>query len=153
MLCSFGGEACASFGPVVVEIHSGDPTGALLGSSSGPSVMPTITVGNPSSFLLSTFSSPPGVVAGSVYAIVITTTNAPGGPTGYIVGADGNSYPSGMAWASAGATWHSIADEDLAFKTFVTAAIPEYPLGLPLLAIFMVVAYGLIKRRTALPKN
>jgi hypothetical protein len=31
--------------------------------------------------------------------------------------------------------------------------IPEYPLGLPLLAIFMIIAYGLIKRRTRNPKN
>jgi hypothetical protein len=28
------------------------------------------------------------------------------------------------------------------------AIIPEYPLGLPLLAIFMVIGYGLIRRRT-----
>jgi hypothetical protein len=33
------------------------------------------------------------------------------------------------------------------------AIIPEYPLGLPLLAIFMVFAYGLIRRRTRNPKN
>jgi hypothetical protein len=26
--------------------------------------------------------------------------------------------------------------------------IPEYPLGLPLLAIFMLIGYGLIRRRT-----
>jgi hypothetical protein len=31
--------------------------------------------------------------------------------------------------------------------------IPEYPLGLPLLAIFMIFAYGLIKRRTRNPRN
>jgi hypothetical protein len=30
----------------------------------------------------------------------------------------------------------------------VTGVIPEYPLGLSVLAIFMVLAYGLIKRRT-----
>jgi hypothetical protein len=35
----------------------------------------------------------------------------------------------------------------------VTAAIPEYPLGLPLLAIFMVIAYGLVRRRTSATKN
>jgi hypothetical protein len=34
-----------------------------------------------------------------------------------------------------------------------TAAIPEYPLGLPLLVIFMVIAYGLIKRRTRNPQS
>jgi hypothetical protein len=31
--------------------------------------------------------------------------------------------------------------------------VPEYPLGLPLLAIFMIIAYGLIKRRTRIPEN
>jgi hypothetical protein len=34
-----------------------------------------------------------------------------------------------------------------------TAIVPEYPLGLPLLVIFMVFAYGLIKRRTRNPKD
>jgi hypothetical protein len=33
------------------------------------------------------------------------------------------------------------------------AIVPEYPLGLPLLAIFMILTYGLIKRRTRNPKN
>jgi hypothetical protein len=33
--------------------------------------------------------------------------------------------------------------------TTTPAPIPEYPLGLPLLAIFMILAYGLIKRRTS----
>ncbi len=33
----------------------------------------------------------------------------------------------------------------------VVAPIPEYPFGLPLLAIFMVIGYGLIRRRTKLP--
>jgi hypothetical protein len=32
--------------------------------------------------------------------------------------------------------------------TIIPAAIPEYPLGLSLLAIFMVIAYGVIKRKT-----
>lgn len=33
------------------------------------------------------------------------------------------------------------------------APVPEYPLGLPLLAIFTLIAYGIIKRRTQTPKN
>lgn len=32
--------------------------------------------------------------------------------------------------------------------TVTSAAIPEYPLGLPILAIFMILAYGVIRRRT-----
>ncbi len=34
-----------------------------------------------------------------------------------------------------------------------TAIIPEYPYGLPLLVIFMLVAYGLIRRRASNPRN
>jgi hypothetical protein len=37
--------------------------------------------------------------------------------------------------------------------TTTAPPIPEYPLGLPLLAILMIIAYGLIKRRTRNPKN
>jgi hypothetical protein len=37
--------------------------------------------------------------------------------------------------------------------TFTPIPIPEYPLGLPLLAIFMVLAYAVIKRRTRNPKD
>ena len=33
------------------------------------------------------------------------------------------------------------------------SSIPEYPLGLPILAIFMIIAYGLIKRRARNPKD
>jgi hypothetical protein len=33
------------------------------------------------------------------------------------------------------------------------APIPEYPLGLPLLAIFMLVAYGIIRRKTTMSKQ
>lgn len=33
------------------------------------------------------------------------------------------------------------------------APVPEYPLGIPLLAIFMIIVYGLIKRRTRNPKT
>ena len=36
--------------------------------------------------------------------------------------------------------------------TVVSAAIPEYPIGLPALAIFMDLAYAVIKRKT-LTKN
>jgi hypothetical protein len=35
----------------------------------------------------------------------------------------------------------------------IPGPIPEYPLGLPILAVFMVLVYGLIRRRTKNPKN
>jgi fucose permease len=44
----------------------------------------------------------------------------------------------------------------LMFGDAVQAApppIPEYPIGLPVLAIFMIVTYSLIRRRTKTPKN
>lgn len=37
---------------------------------------------------------------------------------------------------------------DTGFKTPLPTPIPEYPLGLPLLGIFMIITYGLIRRRT-----
>lgn len=40
---------------------------------------------------------------------------------------------------------------DTGFKTPLPAPIPEYPLGLLLLGIFMVIAYGLIRRKRAVP--
>lgn len=45
------------------------------------------------------------------------------------------------------------AEAAIALDPVPAPSIPEYPLGLPLLAIFMVVAYGLIKHRTRNPKN
>jgi ABC-type spermidine/putrescine transport system permease subunit II len=38
-------------------------------------------------------------------------------------------------------------------QVITPAIVPEYPIGLPLLAIFMIIAYGLIKRRTRDPQN
>jgi hypothetical protein len=35
----------------------------------------------------------------------------------------------------------------------VAPPIPEYPLGLSVLAIFMIIAYGLVRRRTSATKN
>jgi hypothetical protein len=108
-----------------------------------------IGAGNPTAFVPFTFSSP-SVVAGSVYAIVITTTNAPVSPPAYSVGVTiTHFYVPGDAYSFDGTNWVLDVDLSLAFKTFVTPpAIPEYPLGLPLLAIFMIIAYGLIRRKT-----
>jgi hypothetical protein len=156
------GSSCESFGPVVVEIHSGSPTGALLGSSSlVPGAIPILIFGGglPSLFVPFSFSPSPAVVAGSVYAIVITTTNAPasGSATYEVGGADstGNAYAAGDRWYCVGSSCSWTSDpqndlNDLAFETYVTPpVIPEYPLGLPLLAIFMVLAYVVIRRKTS----
>jgi subtilase family serine protease len=64
-----------------------------------------------------------------------------------------NGYCASKGW-DAVTGWGSIDAAKLA-KHFAPNAtiIPEYPLGLPLLAIFMIFAYGLIKRRTRNPRN
>lgn len=67
---------------------------------------------------------------------VSSSTNFPASCTG--VGSGGLAY-----WAEVG----------IVLNPPPAPPIPEYPLGLPLLAIFMIFAYGLIKRRTRNPKN
>lgn len=57
------------------------------------------------------------------------------------------SSPVTMTWSSAtpAEEWALVAVD---LQPFI-APIPEYPLGLSLLAIFMVISYGLIRRRTS----
>jgi hypothetical protein len=121
------GYSCTSNGPVTVEIHPGDPTGAptLASASLSSSAIPTITASPPSEFVAFVFSSPPDVVAGSVYAIVITASNAPydNYTVGYcfplVPGSD--CYVAGTARYYDG-SWHETdpSGQDLAFKTYVT---------------------------------
>ena len=59
--CQIGSRSvtCALYGNVTVEIHAGNTTGTLLGSSSlAPSAITVIAGGNPSVFVPFTFSSP-----------------------------------------------------------------------------------------------
>jgi len=126
-----GATPCASNGPVTVEIHSDSTIGDLLGSSSLPgSAIPEFDPsGLPSVFVTFTFSPPPTVVAGSVYAIVITTTEW---VHAYSVG-DCNTNPyfsRGSEWINGrtgGQGWQEHPDSDFAFKTYVAAAAP--PVG------------------------
>lgn len=126
-----GGATCASNGPVTVEIHSDSPDGNKLGSSSLPgSAIPTY-VGLPSIFVAFTFSPPPTVVAGSVYAIVLTTTEW---VHPYNVGdCDTNGYPDGTEWVNGvtGGTGWGIPypNNDLAFKTYVAPPAVGAPVG------------------------
>jgi hypothetical protein len=147
------GADCSTLGDVTMEIHSGDATGTLLGSSSLPaSAIPKRADANLVDFVAFTFSSPPSV-AGTDYTFLLKTSNAASVDPHYDVGASlAAPYTAGVEWVSHdnGATWTSNSLIDLAFKTFVApAVIPEYPFGLPLLAIFMVISYGLIRRRTS----
>lgn len=124
------GSTCASMDPLTVEIHSGDPNGDKLGSSSLPgSAFPYTPSGFPSVFVSFTFSPPPTVVAGSVYAIVITTREF---GRLYVVGdCNANPYPDGTEWVNSRSGpspgWRQYLDRDLAFKTYVAAA--EGPVG------------------------
>jgi hypothetical protein len=58
--------------------------------------------------------------------------------------------PVTLSWVYTSSSW---AMGGVALIPTTPTIIPEYPLGLPLLAIFMIIAYGLIKRRTGNPKN
>jgi len=107
-------------GSVTVEIHSGSPTGTLLGSSSlGPSGIPEFVGSAPDVFVAFTFSGV-SVVAGNVYAIVITASNAQYDPPHYVV-ADyylSDSYAAGTAYYNDGSGWIDLT-YDIAFKTYV----------------------------------
>lgn len=75
--------------------------------------------------------------------------------TGVIVGPDQEIFVGGSDKAASSPvtmTWTS-ADTLLAWLQDAVvltppAPIPEYPLGLPILAIFMIIAYGVVRRRT-----
>lgn len=57
------------------------------------------------------------------------------------------SSPVTMQWTFGGATllWALVAVD---LQPAGIPPIPEYPIGLPLLAMFMIIAYGLVRRRT-----
>ena len=120
---SVSGADCTA-GPVTLEVRSGDPTGASLGSSSLPvSAFPKLNNANIVDFVAFTFSSPPAVVAGSVYVFLLTTSNAPDSdPHLDVGGVLSNSYLTGTDWQSFdnGVSWSSNSGTDLAFRTYVT---------------------------------
>jgi hypothetical protein len=144
--------ACAS-STVTLQIFSGSPlgTGVLLAQTSLLGTSITIP-GSPTPFTAFTFTTPASVVAGNQYSIIASTNI--GTPNVYaIYGSTSQLYPGGQSYHNAGGGW--VADAlrglDWAFKTFVTTTappIPEYPVGLTLLVILMVISYGLMKRRT-----
>jgi len=113
----------------------------------------TINQGTGVASVLATISTPPACSssvaetglafdgAGTLYGAVKCT-----GPTAFYLVTISTST---AALTAIGAT--QSGTDGLAWTP--AAIIPEYPLGLPLLAIFMIIAYGLIKRRTRNPKN
>jgi len=55
-----------------------------------------------------------------------------------------DSPPVTMTWSFSTSTFWSL----IAVPLIPVAPIPEYPLGLPILAVFMIIGYGLVRRRT-----
>ena len=125
--CSLETNTPCSGEPVTVRIYSGDftagspaPAGDLLAETSLPasSFSGFNPAQHPSIFITFTFSSPPSVVAGNVYAIIITHE---GSSPAFVVGdASGNPYPSGGEWYYYAGSWSANAGCDLAFRTYVT---------------------------------
>jgi hypothetical protein len=80
-----------------------------------------------------------------------------------IPGATSSSYTFTTSASTAVGVWSfelrvtdsdpSIVSNAVTVTVNPAAPIPEYPLGLPLLAILMIIAYGVIKRRTRNPEN
>jgi len=128
-----GQVACSSCGPVVVEIHDGSPTGALLASTSLPSgSIPSSSI--PTNFVAFTFSTPATSIISHVYAIVVTTSSTTYPSNIYTIheydpGIVGPCYSGGGAYDNQGSGWNQITSSAgtcpfgyLAFKTFVQGA-------------------------------
>jgi ABC-type amino acid transport system permease subunit len=136
---------------VTVQIFSGTPPGTgPLGSQTLLASTIPLDSGASTPFTAITFTVP--IVAGNVYSIILTSSAASGSLAFDMRGIKSNVYAGGNSYHNTGGGW--VLDgggQDWAFKTFVTTTsppIPEYPFGLPLLAILTLIAYGVIRRRT-----
>lgn len=63
------------------------------------------------------------------------------------------SYPGDSNNAASSGTFSLTVNPGVTTTTTTAPPIPEYPLGLPILTILMIIAYGLVKRRTMNPNN
>jgi hypothetical protein len=114
-------SACSPCGPVVVEIHAGSPTGALLASTSDPASSFPLYSGPAAPFFAFIFTAPAPIVALSVYAIVVTTSSATF-PDSYVIWTSngGPMYTGGTPYYTHdGSTWNTGLSYDFDFKTFV----------------------------------
>jgi hypothetical protein len=113
-----GGQSGEALFANTYETSSCPPTGLPSGTQVGGDGLNPV-VGTYSGLPITFFTSPPGF----------------GGPGTYCV----------HVWSA------SVPDADgvnVAFTVTSAAPIPEYPLGIPILAIFMIIAYGVIRRKT-----
>ncbi len=141
-------------GHTTLTFHSGflagatiDCSGLPLGAIASPtSVAGTINVGDSFTLTVSTSSStPPGTYPITCGALPPADIISPG----FELSSRGLSNGGG----SLGPQSISIQQLSVSFSLIVDPApIPEYPLGLTILAIFMVISYGLIRRRTSTKK-
>lgn len=137
-----GSPAISPF-PMNVSIYTvvdGVPTSNILGATVGPGSIPL-------SYLIS-FSAPMAIESGTQYAIAVNYIGAPpigpGAGQGFWVGATGNPYSGGAAFASVdGNKWFEedsspgVPVGDLFFQTYVTPAAVLEPSSLTLITVGM----------------
>jgi hypothetical protein len=109
---------------LIVEIHAGTPTGALL-ATSNPVPAADIRVTPATDWILIDFPTPPTLTAGDVFAIVIPDqplypTSDPRWGWGK---ASSDVYAGGVTYGGSGGIWGAYVDgSDLAFQTFMTTS-------------------------------
>jgi hypothetical protein len=144
--CSFPDGNGLSFNPSNVLFYA-----ECCAQGSNKDTLYTINQGTGVATVLATISTPPGCSgevdvtglafdgAGTLYGAVKCRS-----PTAFYLVTINTST---AALTVIGATVTGL--DGLAWTPVGVTVIPEYPLGLPLLAIFMIIAYGLIKRKTS----
>jgi hypothetical protein len=128
---------CCKFGtpvePLTVEIRNtsgGEPGASVLASAS----IPMSALGSDPAFVPATFATPAAVTAGIQYALVVYTAHPDNDCCGWNY-QTGDLYSGGTQFLShtfpAQPPWDQSADNDYAFKTYVTppppAAVPPTP--------------------------
>ena len=127
--CSPSSVAVGSGSICTATVTGSSPTGTVSFTQGTPGTG-TVTFSPSSSCTLSSGSCSVTATGSSVGSGSVTVTGSYGG--------DSNNQASSGTFS---------------LQVITPAIVPEYPIGLPLLAIFMIIAYGLIKRRTRDPQN
>ncbi len=111
--------------PLVIEIHAGTPTGALLASSAP---VPAADVPTEADWVLFDFPSMPAVASSDEIAIVIPSGSSAGTaePSWWWGYGEATGYAGGQAWefVYGQADWIEAPDFDFAFVTYVAAGQP-----------------------------
>lgn len=115
---------------------SGSTGGSPANGSPGDDMFLFIFVGPSCATQLGGAIGPVLLSGGTTHTFSFTTTISTPGP--YCLGVSDS--PGGGV--SIGGSF------DESFTVTAASPIPEYPLGIPILAIFMIIAYGVIRRKT-----